>query len=188
MIQKQLVVGARALGFSTTDVLGNNVSLHNDACAYTLLVFLRYAGCPWCNLTIHRLTLEYPMLQKQKCRVVAFVQSTSENIKANIYDRHEHRPPFPIIADVQRKYYDLYGVTTSKLATAMSIKDIPYWLQSVYKLGFKQSDVDGDLFLVPAHFLVRSRDNKIVSSTYGSSFYENETFTKIYEPLIFDAT
>ncbi len=181
-----LRVGDGAPSFLTSDVTGNPVSLLNVSDRYVLLVFLRYAGCPWCNLAIHRLAMEYPMLKKAGCEVIAFVQSSKEQVEANIYGRHAIAPQFSIIADKERILYDLYDVKSFKSAVVRSIRQVPYWLQATFKHGFRQTEVDGDLFLVPALFLIDTKTNQIAFSKYSSSFYEHETFTDIYEHLTFE--
>ncbi|MGI9028040.1 MAG: redoxin domain-containing protein [Candidatus Saccharimonadales bacterium] len=171
--------------FSVVDVMGKTISLSDYRAQSVLLVFLRYSGCPWCNLTIHRLTLEYPMLHKQKCQVIAFIQSDAESIKKNIYERHAIKPQFPIIADAAKQFYKLYGVQSSRGAAFKSIKHIPQWAHAVRKHGFKQTEIDGDLFLVPATFLLAAQTQTIVKANYGTSFYEFDSLFSIYESLIF---
>ena len=165
--------------------MGNSIALADYKDKFVLLVFLRYSGCPLCNLTIHRLTLEYPMLRDSGCEVVAFIQSSPENIKKNIHERHKTSPQYPIIADEKRKYYDMYGVKNSAVAGVKSLLDIPYWLKAAYVHGFPQTEVDGSLLLVPATFLIGPGTQPIVKAEYGSSFYDHRTFTSIYEPLNF---
>ncbi len=83
--------------------------------------------------------------------------------------------------------YKQYGVTKSSLATyATSMTKIPYWLHSVRDHGFKQTKVDGKLFLVPAYFLINGRTGTLVRTDYAKSFYEHRTFTDIYQPLLFE--
>lgn len=187
-IKKQgihLEPGATAPEFEAADTFGDTVRLSDYKNKHVLLVFLRYSACPWCNMTIHRLSVEYPMLQENDCEVIAFMQSKPANIQKNIYDMHRVRPGFPIIPDIDLKYYKQYGVKTSLPAAAVSIKDIPYWLKSISVHGLKRPEIDGNLLLVPATFLVSPGAQSIVKAEYGSSFYDNQTFTKIYEPLIF---
>ncbi len=184
-MKERLLVGDRAPDFSVKDVNGHKVSLSDYRRCKVLVVFLRYAGCPWCNLAIHRLTLEYPLLKKSGCEVIAFVQSDSEHIIANIYERHAKKPLFPIIADSAMTVYDKYHVQTSKIAFAKSITHIPSWVHAVKQHGFKQTKIDGEFFLVPATFLIDGRKKKVLKAKYGTSFYEHETFTDIYEKLTF---
>ena len=152
---------------------------------YVLVAFMRYAGCPYCNLAIHRLSVEYPMLQQNGCDVVVFVQSTPDEIQKNIYGRHKLKPPFPIIPDLTKRFYDLYGVKSSKKAFLKQFPILPFWLESVGKHGFKQGKLNGDHFLVPAMFLVDAKTQTIVEAKYGTSFYDHETFTDIYQALNF---
>ena len=182
---KQLHIGSLAPDFTATDVFGSEVRLSDYHPRSVLVVFLRYSGCPWCNLALHRLTVESELLKKHNCEIIAFIQSTEENVKNNIYKRHAKTPQFPIIADPDRKIYDMYGVTSSFIAAARSITKIPYWIHSVRKHGYAQTSVDGDLLLVPAMFLVSGHSNKILLASYGKSFYEHETFTSVYEQLGF---
>ncbi|CAN5423449.1 hypothetical protein BH10PAT3_BH10PAT3_1220 [soil metagenome] len=184
-MKNQLIEGDSAPQFSLRDVLGNNVVLKEFRPSSVLVVFLRYSGCPWCNLALHRLTVEYELLKKQNCNIVAFIQSTPDNVKLNIYGRHALRPPFPIIADQKRITYDKYKVTNSVVAAAHSITKIPYWVHAVRKHGFRQTNIDGSFFLVPAMFLVSGQSGKIMLASYGKSFYEHETFTLVYEKLRF---
>lgn len=187
MSKIKLRVGDVAPVFDTFDVQGKCVRLSDyKKKKYTLLVFLRYSGCPWCNLSIHRLAMEYPMLKAEKCEVIAFIQSTSEQVHKNIYGRHKVKPKFSIIADPDKAFYKQYGVERSpRAAAAHGMRAIPQWVHAVKNLGFKQKEIDGDLFLVPAAFLISSRNQRIKKAEYGTSFYDYESFFKIYESLTF---
>ena len=171
--------------FRAIDVLGNKVNVTGSGDGYLLITFLRYSGCPWCNLAIHRLALEYPQLKANNCQIIAFVQSEKDSVMKNIYERHDLQPQFPIIADHDMKYYKLYNVDSSIPGTLKSVTKIPIWLESVRKHGFKQQKLDGNFFLVPAWFLVNLRTGKIVQGERGVSFYNHESFIKIYDSLTF---
>ncbi len=178
--------GNKAPDFTATDVKGKEIRLSDYKEKSVLLVFLRYSGCPWCNLTIHRLALEYPMLKRKNCEIIAFIQSDVDSIKANIYSRHTVKPQFPILADQDKEFYNLYGIKSSPKAALKSLRHLPSWTQAVMKHDFKQTKVEGDIFLVPATFLVAAHTQKIVKSDYGTSFYELESLFSIYESLEFN--
>jgi peroxiredoxin Q/BCP len=171
--------------FKATDVFGSKVNLSKYDNDYTLLVFLRYSGCPWCNLAIHRLTLEYKQLRAERCQIIAFIQSDEKSVMANIYKRHNPKPEFPIIADQTMKFYKQFNVDVSLTGSARMITKVPYWLESVRQLGFKNKKVDGKLFLVPAWFLIDNSLGKIIKSEKGGDFYDHESFIKIYDTLTF---
>lgn len=181
----RLSAGQAAPEFSARDVNGKNIILNKTNSRYILLVFFRYSGCPWCNLAIHRLSLEYDTLKQNGCEVIAFIQSQKKDIVENIYERHEVKPKFSIIADHERKFYKLYAVNESIKAAAMSITKIPTWLQAVKKHGFRQKSIDGNLLIVPASFLIDGRTKKIIKTSYGSSFYDTNTFVEIYKSVFF---
>ncbi len=177
--------GDAAPDFTTTDVAGNTVALSQITASRVLLTFFRYSGCPWCNLAVHRLTLEYDRIRDNDCEVVAFIQSEPSSIQKNIYGRHTPKPPFPIIADHEEQFYRLYGVTPSKMAILRSVTKLPDWARSVKIHGFSQGNVDGNVFMVPAAFVINQRTHSIEKAMYGASFYDHEAFVKVYESIIF---
>ena len=180
------LINKTAPSFEAVDVFGKKINLADFKENYVLLVFLRYSGCPFCNLAIHRLSLEYERLQKQNCQIIAFVQSHKENVIKNIYDRHKLRPQFPIIADHEMQYYKQYGVDTSVSKISLeTITKMPHWLHAVRELGYTQQGVDGKFFLMPAWFLINTSTNTVIKSERGVSFYDHETFINVYDSLIF---
>lgn len=179
---KKLKVGDSAPHFWERGVRGEIVNLDKHSTKYKLIAFLRYSGCPWCNLAVHRLTLEHKLLKDSGCDVIAIMPSKKENIQKNIYDRHAKTPDFPMIADEERELYRKYGVAPSIIKTVQHLKHLPHWVTSVREEGFKQEKVDGNAFLAPAVFLV-DEDQVIVSADYNANLYEHETFTKIYESI-----
>ncbi len=183
---RKLQAGQAAPTFTAIDVCGKKVSLEDNKSQYVLVLFLRYAGCPWCNLAIHRLTLEQKILKDNNCSVIAFVQSSKENIMKNIYERHLHAPHFPVIADHEMKNYKKYLVRPQASAPAKLLRSIPYWVHSVRKEGFTNENIDGNLFLVPASFLLAPYSRKIVRVDYTADLYDHKTFSRIYESIARD--
>ena len=170
--------------FVLADIHGQKVSLTKYANTYLLIVFLRFADCPWCNLAIHRLAVEQQLLRDSKCEIVAFIQSSEKDIETSIIDRHNVTPMFPIIADPMMKTYKKFGVEASVIpGLKHHITNIPAWVQSVYKEGYKQTSVDGSFFLAPGAFLISPGKQKIVHADYSSDLYQHESFTKIYDAI-----
>lgn len=181
---RRLKVGDKVPDFWTRDINGNEVD-SREFKRDTLIVFLRYAGCPFCNLAIYRLAHEYKLLQKNGCDVIAFVQSTEANIEENIIGQQEITPPFPIVADRQQDIYKLFGVTANAMKAAKyTAKNATHWIDAVFKKDFKQANVDGSAFMVPAYFLV-NKHGVVQLVDYDASFYEDTIFTPIYEQLTF---
>ena len=186
MLKMSISKASKAPGFRRKDIFGNVIDSKHYRDQHLLLVFLRYSGCPFCNLAVHRLALEHKLLKKSGCEVIAFMQSSPKNIIENIYDRHAVRPSFPIIADPDKRLYNRYGVRSSVGSLMYSIVKIPYWVHAVKSHGFKQKKIDGDLFLVPAMFLIGPDDQPILQTHTGNSLYDHTTMGKIYETLQFE--
>lgn len=184
-MKKRIKTGDKAPNFTAPDSFGRDVKFaapHTSP--YVLVVFLRYAGCPWCNLALHRLSLEYKLLQKNDCEVIVVIESSAVNIQKNIYHRHKVKPPFHIIPDPSRKLYHLYGVTPRvPSGVAYMMRNLPYWARSL-RDGYPQAEIDGSLFIVPAFFLVDQK-GKVVLVDYAANFYDDATFTPVYERLTF---
>lgn len=179
---RRLKVGDTIPDFWTRDINGKEVDsrkIKRD----TLIVFLRYAGCPFCNLAIYRLTVEYKQLKKSGCDVIAFVQSTEESIEENIIQQQDALPPFPIVPDQPQDIYRLFGVTPNAAKAAKyTAKNAAHWVDAVFNKKFKQTSFDGQAFMVPAYFLV-DKSGVVKLRNYDASMYEDDTFTPIYEYL-----
>lgn len=179
---RKLIVGDKAPDIRALDVSGDLARLSTKG--YTLVTFLRYAGCQLCNMALQRLTLEHKLLKKNNCDVIAFVQSTATNVDENIYRRHETKPQFPIVPDQEGDWYSIYGVDTGAKTLPKALLNLPAWLKSVQQSSFKSGKVDGNLFLVPALFIV-DVDGIVRYADYDANFYTHEHFTPIYELLTF---
>jgi peroxiredoxin len=167
----KIQVGDRAPEIETTDARGKAVTLDNYKSQYVLIAFLRYAGCPFCNLSIHRLAMEHKLLLDSGCDVLTFIQSDKEQVDKNIYDRHKVVPKF-------------FDVTPSLKNTTKFMRDIPHWIHAVKDHGFKQGKIDGKLLIAPAIFLVHVKSRKIIHSDYASDLFEHETFSPIYDKIL----
>lgn len=179
-----LNIGDDTPSFDLSAIDGRRVRLSDYAGGYVLVAFLRYAGCPWCNLAVHRLAVEQPLLKDTGCEIITFIQSPKESIETNIMGRHKLTPRFPIIADPEMNIYEQFGVKPSVFSGLKhAIGNLPSWLQSVYKEGYNQTSVDGNLFLAPATFLVSSNDQKIIRIDYESDLYDHESFTRLYDTI-----
>lgn len=178
-----LTVGSIAPQFSLADVEGRIVSIDDNANKFLLVAFLRYSGCPWCNLAIHRLVFEQPILADSNCKIVTFVQSSKENIVKNIYERHQKPPQFPVIPDQKMNIYKKYGVIPSLTKSVSLIREVPHWVHAVRDKGFGNKNVDGSLFLAPALFLLAPHSREIVLTEYPANLFEHSTFSRVYDAI-----
>jgi peroxiredoxin len=181
--KKRIKIGDKAIHFSAPDVNGELVHSKDYTDKYLLIAFLRYAGCPWCNLAIHRLVYEQDLLENNGCSVFAFIPSSKENIIAHIHNRHKREPEFPVFADQEMKIFAKYAVKPSLGSSLKMITKIPYWVHAVKNEGFGQKNIDGSLFLAPALFLVSSLTNTFIRTDYNANLFDHEAFTVIYRAI-----
>lgn len=184
MNMKRLAVGQTAPEISMRDVFGTSVSFDSQKSEFTLLAFLRYSGCPWCNLTINKLSQEREKLDKNDCSIVCFIQSPKDSVIKNVHNRAKNAPlKITTIADPTLEVYEQYSIQSSKKGILASILDLPAWIRSVFWNGFTQKSIDGDLFLIPATFVVHNDTRQIVYADYGSSYYGHEDYRDIYAAI-----
>lgn len=162
----RLKPGDLAPEFEATDAKGGHVRLSSFTGKKTMLVFFRYAGCPFCNLALDRLLAAYPRLSSMGLNVVVFFQSDRPNVERFILRRHV--VPFPVIPDAARATYDLYGVSTSVMAAVRTALHLDDFFRAWAK-GWPQPAIDGDFFLVPALFLI-DKDLTVRAADYGKHF------------------
>ena len=77
--------------------------LHGTAIVW----LLRYAGCPVCQLDIHRIEEKYAELEQQGIQAFVVLQSSPESVRESL---EQHPLPFEIICDEEEKFYRELGV------------------------------------------------------------------------------
>lgn len=165
-----LISGQTAPDFSVTDIDGVTIRLADYAGKKLLICFFRYAGCPFCNILLNSLAERYPKLQEQGLEILAFIQSPGETVLGHTAKGQIPRTPFPLIADPEREVYDLYDVGTSLPKIARSIFIAPKLLTTMYKHRVIEGKIDGDMFLIPAFFLIGPDNLRIHEAYYSPDF------------------
>lgn len=109
---QRLELGEKAPNISVTDIKGNKQNLKTIVKNKKVLaVFFRYAWCPICNMRTHELIENYSKLQEKGYEVLAFYQTEANKLLPYVED---HKIPFPVIADFEGKYYQLYKLEYNK--------------------------------------------------------------------------
>ncbi len=178
-------VGQSAPLFDAMDLYRRPVSLRAYAGRRVLLAFHRAANCPLCSLRLWQLIQNYPALQAQGVSVIAFFESAPDY--AHLYlDRI--RPPFPLIADLGRQVYDLYGLETSLFGAfwARMTRGAAYREAKRRKLGghpwLNPLTMDGHVGRLPADFLLDS-ELRVRIAYYGRDAGDFLLFSEIREWL-----
>ncbi len=139
-----------------------------------LLSFLRFAGCPFCNLRIHELVRRFDELGED-FTIVAIFDSSLSNLKRHA-DRHE--APFPILADEDNRYYREYGVEHSVAGMWKGmIFRLPTLLGAMLK-GYVPTTIKGSMTTMPADFLI-DREGIIQRAYYATDEGDHLPFEEI---------
>jgi peroxiredoxin Q/BCP len=178
-----LSTGDQALAFSTTDILGNVVTLADYRGKKTLICFFRYVGCPFCQLVFQAILAQYPKFAKKGLAIVVFFQSPKESI---IEAMQGTAVPFPVIADPEKELYNLYGVESSVLGAVRGLVKIPTFYRRLQKEHIRTGKLEGDLLLMPAYFLVGPPEFTVHKARYSADFTGQMPFVDIEDFLLFE--
>lgn len=173
----KLTKGQKAPNFKTIDIWGNEIELLENANQKTLLTFFRYAECALCNLRISELKTRKNEFERMNIKLIAVFESSAESLK-NMGKRHQF--DFIIVADQERKLYNLYDVNPSwfKLIKTMSLKGIKSVIEAS-KLGFSpRAKIEGKIHQIPADFLIN--ENGILEIVhYGNSVVDHISLNEV---------
>ncbi|WBM74080.1 peroxiredoxin-like family protein [Saprospira grandis] len=168
----RLQEGEKAPLFKTEDVYGELIKLKKilKSNEKTLLVFMRHAWCPVCNLRSHELIDNYKNLQAAGYEVVVVYESPQEQLIRYVED---HELPFKVIADPQALLYKEYKVerNAEKLKASLGRKETLAHIEKgkkMYKKEFKSYMAKGESVdaLIPADFVL-DKKGRILKAYYG---------------------
>ncbi|NCT55690.1 AhpC/TSA family protein [bacterium] len=172
----RLVPKQTAPDFTVTDIQGKERSLSDYKGKKVMLSFYRYASCSFCNLRIAELIKVYPELSKD-IEFLAFFQSPTEKILSYAGSQ---KPPFPIFPDPERKVYEIYQVNeSSKMKFVFGLTNI-LKLVNAFSNGFIKGKKDGDLYSIPADFLINV-DQTIHTAYYGRDISDHISVSAIQQ-------
>ncbi|MEX2594129.1 MAG: peroxiredoxin-like family protein [Anditalea sp.] len=173
---KNLLPDQPAPQFEHRSIDGQNVSLDQFRGKKVLLSFFRGAACPFCNMRVRELMLNFEVLKKQNIRVIAVFHATKKEI---LEFAGKQQVPFPILPDPNFNLYRTYGIESSLWGKFKTMGNLPkVW--KVMNSGFFNLKSMGDPNTLPADFLI-GEDQKIKFSYYGQDFGDHIPLNLILE-------
>lgn len=172
----RLKSGDTAVAFTARTFDGDTVSLSQFAGKPVLLMFLRYASCPMCNLRLHDFVREYPRLHERGLEAVAFFHSSASSIRAHAGRRQY---PFPLIADPEFAVYRSYAVETSWARLLLSMAKPGFyvdWLRSMRHRFW--GGIAWQMAKLPADFLI-DPNGRIALAHYGQDIGDHMQVAQI---------
>lgn len=177
----RLKPGQQAPIFTQRDMYERTVSLSQFRGRRILLSFYRGAVCPLCNLRLRYLIDRYDDYRHRGMEMIVFFESSPEMARRYL---ERQRPPFPIIPDLGRVVYSLYGLESSLFGAmkARLARGPAYREAARYHIGgnFWQNlfQMDGIFGRKPADFLL-GPDLRIQSAYYGRDAGDFMSFKEI---------
>ncbi|MDB5257410.1 MAG: alkyl hydroperoxide reductase/Thiol specific antioxidant/Mal allergen [Chitinophagaceae bacterium] len=165
-----------APGITTSDVYGQSFSLVSLKGSKVLLSFMRFAGCPVCNLRVHELLKQSEAFAKQNIRVVLIYESSKENMLTYLGDE---KYPITFLTDPQNLFYRAYGVEKSWFKFFSSFfKGALDKVIKGQKLFIKKPSNDGSISRMGADFLI-DENGKINIAHYAEFMGDDLSIQKI---------
>jgi len=130
----------------------------------TVLIFLRYIGCPICQMKIAELKREFPRFRERSLSLLVVLQSTPENITPMVSQKDM---PFEIGCDPQERLFTLYGVKPGSTLDYITPTTIVRAATAVAK-GFRHGTYEGNEKQLPATFII-DRSGKVRYAHYGKN-------------------
>ena len=145
------------------DWKGSDVSLAGlRAAGPVVLIFLRYTGCPICQLRIAELTRDHARFADAGARVAVVVENSAESVRRYAGAREF---PFVLLPDPGRELYRAYGVEKGGIAATLAPKVIARLLQATFA-GHRHGKFEGTETQVPADFVIDG-DGRVRFAHYG---------------------
>jgi peroxiredoxin len=130
----------------------------------TVLMFLRYMGCPICQMKIAELRKTFGEFEKRKVNLLVVLQSAPANVSAVI---SEKEMPFVIVCDPKERIFTLYGVKPGSIFGYVTPTTIVRAIKAT-RLGFRHGKYEGNEKQLPATFII-DKSRKVKYAYYGKN-------------------
>jgi thioredoxin-dependent peroxiredoxin len=147
------------------DAVGNNPAV---------LIFLRYYGCPVCQMEMAKIKQETDLVRQKGGRVFVALQSAPETL-ASLTKKEDW--PFTIISDPQGKVFQLYGVDAGGIIKYLHPAGLIAAIKAI-SLGFRHGKFEGKETQLPAAFAITG-DKLIKYGYYGENIGDVPSLAKM---------
>jgi len=159
----KLSIGEEAPNFNFETPWESPTSFYNESAnRIAILIFLRYIGCPVCQVEMSKIKQDIYLAERKNAVVFIVLQSSPDSITP-ISNKKDW--PFTIICDPKAKIFKQYYVEPGGILKYLH----PYGLWSAVKAilaGIRHGKFEGKETQLPASFVI-SADKKIKYVYYG---------------------
>lgn len=133
---------------------------HQDA----VLLFLRYHGCPVCQMEMANFKREIALFNQREARVFVFLQSAIATLSPLL---KEDDWPFDIVCDPEGKIFQRYGVEPGGFLKYLYPAGLIAAIRATSR-GFLHKKFEGRETQLPAAFIITS-DKTVKHAYYGKN-------------------
>ncbi len=130
----------------------------------SVLIFLRYQGCPVCQMEMASLKHEIDLFAQKDAGVFVFLQSSPE-VVASAANKEDW--PFTIVSDPSGDIFRLYSVMPGGILKYLHPAGLMAAIKATFK-GHKHGKFEGMETQLPAAFIVGT-DKTIIYAYYGKN-------------------
>lgn len=130
----------------------------------SVLVFLRYHGCPVCQMEIANLKRDIELFNEKKASVYVFLQSSKATLTSLL---KKEDWPFKIVCDPAGEIFKFYAVEPGGIVKYLHPAGLINSIKALCR-GFFHKKFEGKETQLPAAFIVNS-DKIITFSYYGKN-------------------
>ena len=141
-------------------------------------VFLRYHGCPVCQMEMANFKRDIELFSEQGAKVFIVIQSSVKTLQPLLI---ENDWPLEIIADPEGKIFQLYGVEPCGVLQYLHPSGLVSLIKALSK-GFMHKKFEGKETQLPAAFIIKS-DQVVNYAYYGKTISDVPTPAALAEQL-----
>jgi thioredoxin-dependent peroxiredoxin len=175
MMNSRLAMGDKAPDFRFKTPWDDEVNFYDAAGNNpAVLIFLRYYGCPVCQMEMAKIKRQIDLVRQKGGRVFVVLQSAPETI-ASLINKDDF--PFTIICDPQGKVFQLYGVEAGGIIKYLHPAGLIAAIKAIGR-GFKHGKFEGKETQLPAAFALDAQ--KVIKYVhYGENISDMPPLTKM---------
>lgn len=125
-----------------------------------VLVFLRYHGCPICQMEMANLKRDIELFNQKEARVFVFLQSSTDTLTPLLKEKDW---PFDIVCDPKGTIFKLYAVEAGGIIKYLHPAGLVAAIKATFR-GFFHQKFEGKETQLPATFIITS--DKIIKYLY----------------------
>ncbi|WP_193708419.1 PatB family C-S lyase [Alkalibaculum sporogenes] len=156
-------IGEKLRNFTYDSPWKQGINFQTKVHKKTYLMFLRYYGCPICQLDMMQIKERYQEFIDKDSQVFVVLQSLPQTLCKQVLEKDI---PFEIICDPLQEVYKLYNVNTAYSMAGMFCESVLEKVLKATELGLKHGEYEGNELQFPAVVLFDG-NQKVMYIKYG---------------------